>query len=181
MDTTIDRASGGRWADVQASIAAGFHVGTAHSWSRSTLLHEAAFQNHASMTELLLMAGADPNARDRYGVTPLWRAAASGYSSHLLRLLIAGGGDVNASHPDGRTPAIALVRRAATSSGGPGDLPVDTSGHWQRECLEALLCQPELDLSLTYLDLTAEEWAVEKCCDDLALLLCGEVGAEGWG
>jgi ankyrin repeat protein len=39
-----------------------------------TPLHFAAQQQHADAAALLIGAGADPNARDRFGNTPLWTA-----------------------------------------------------------------------------------------------------------
>jgi ankyrin repeat protein len=48
---------------------------------------------------MLLNAGADPNARDAWGETPLMRAARVGASHHpavIVNMLVAKGADVNA-------------------------------------------------------------------------------------
>lgn len=52
-----------------------------------TALHEAAWQGHSRVVEVLLAAGADPTAVDCYGSMPLNRAI---YAGHLavVRLLL---------------------------------------------------------------------------------------------
>ena len=55
------------------------------------------------MTGLLLVVsakGADVNAKDRYGYTPLYLA----WKSDLAELLIANGADLNTKDNQGRTP-----------------------------------------------------------------------------
>ena len=55
------------------------------------------------VAELLISKGADVNAKDKYGMTPLLRAAEGGYKK-IIELLIAKGADVNAMNlsPPGR-------------------------------------------------------------------------------
>jgi ankyrin repeat protein len=55
------------------------------------------------MTKLLLRHGADPNAADREGCTPLYHVAQT-YYPDVLETLIRGGADVNVRTPDGSTP-----------------------------------------------------------------------------
>jgi ankyrin repeat protein len=43
-----------------------------------TVLHMAAYKGHAPTIAMALQAGANPNARDRYGETPLWCLARRG-------------------------------------------------------------------------------------------------------
>jgi len=80
-------------------------------------LHVAASPNvrrdHVQIMQLLLDEGADPNAHDKNGSTPLhhssWWKRAVGYPATWepiegTRLLIKHGADVNAKDNDGRTP-----------------------------------------------------------------------------
>ena len=50
---------------------------------------------------LLIKAGADVNAKDKYGVTPLHRAAAYNENPEVITILIKAGADVNAKDSDG--------------------------------------------------------------------------------
>jgi ankyrin repeat protein len=67
----------------------------------------------------LLEAGADPNAVDKSGVTPLHRAIRN-RSSSAARALIDGGADVRRPNGSGSTP-IELARWT-TGRGGSGSL-----------------------------------------------------------
>jgi ankyrin repeat protein len=57
-------------------------------------------------TRLLLEHGADPNAPDGLGQTPLHRACSVGGKVEHLRLLLQRGADVNAATPTGSTPLM---------------------------------------------------------------------------
>lgn len=50
----------------------------------------------------VLRSGADPNVRDEFGTTPLMHAAAVG-SAEMMRLILDGGGAVNAANQSGAT------------------------------------------------------------------------------
>ncbi|WKY01757.1 hypothetical protein Q1695_015620 [Nippostrongylus brasiliensis] len=99
------------------------HVDVSHrNANQQTALHYAASKNHREITHLLLEAGADINAADKYGATPLHRAASQGHDR-------VGNGDqinhVDVRNSEGNTPlflaceegredvAIALVRKGA--------------------------------------------------------------------
>jgi serine/threonine-protein phosphatase 6 regulatory ankyrin repeat subunit B len=58
--------------------------------SRSTALHVAAASSAEDLVELLLVRGAEANARDRGGATPLHRAASAGGRACVERLLASG-------------------------------------------------------------------------------------------
>ena len=66
-----------------------------------TPLHYAALYGSPAAMRILLAAGADPNARNRFKATPLMFAA---YSLEKTRLLVEKGADVNAKANDGSTP-----------------------------------------------------------------------------
>jgi len=72
-----------------------------------TALLEAARRGktHTEIVAALIAAGADVNARDSFGVTPLMYAAISG-SAEVIRLMLKSGADVKAKDTDGRTVLI---------------------------------------------------------------------------
>jgi ankyrin repeat protein len=95
----------------------------------------AARAGNRAELEALLQAGADPNARDRYGQTALMLAAHAGHGE-AVRALIAAGADLDVSAKFGLTATMlavvqghGAVARAlaeagadlhATGSGAPG-------------------------------------------------------------
>jgi hypothetical protein len=66
-------------------------------------LFEAAQRGDAAKVEELLKKGADVNARNWAGVTPLHIAAANGYLE-VVKLLLEHGADANAREEDGLSP-----------------------------------------------------------------------------
>jgi len=78
------------------------------------------------VAELLINRGASVNARNRYGETPLHRAAYLG-SSDKAKLLIEHGADVNAKDKRGNTPLHAAI-------GGCFDFLVDARGKSSNNC-----------------------------------------------
>jgi len=74
-----------------------------------TSLTSAAYRGHKEIVELLLANGADVNANDRNGSTPLHSAK----TKEIAELLIAKGADVNARNKNNETP-IDLARRKST-------------------------------------------------------------------
>ncbi len=78
----------------------------------TTALHRAISVNDAAKADALVRAGADVNAANRYGVTPLSLAAASANAS-LLELLLKSGADTkkaDAALRDGRTLLMLAAR-----------------------------------------------------------------------
>ncbi len=71
------------------------------------LLHVAGFDDQGIVVPLLLEAGADPNASDEQGETPLIHALKD-YDPNSVRNLLKAGADPNAREADG-TPALVLA------------------------------------------------------------------------
>jgi hypothetical protein len=70
---------------------------------KAELLFEAVAQGYMYVAELLLEHGADINASDGWGQTPLFYAVDSN-NEYLARLLIKNGVDVNVKDKENRTP-----------------------------------------------------------------------------
>lgn len=75
----------------------------------STALHWAVHHDDAALVQKLLKEGANPNAVNDYGATPLSEAAISG-NPVVLSALIKAGADVNAVNPSGQTALMVLAR-----------------------------------------------------------------------
>ena len=74
-----------------------------------TALHWAAYHDDVATAKLLLAAGANPRARNRYGVTPLSLACTNGNAA-LVELLLDAGADPNAPLRGGETPLMTAAR-----------------------------------------------------------------------
>ena len=70
----------------------------------TTELHAAARSSGVAEVEGLLKAGADVNAKNTDGSTPLHAAAEFNPSPSVLEVLLKAGADVNAKNTDGSTP-----------------------------------------------------------------------------
>jgi ankyrin repeat protein len=81
----------------------------------STALHWAAESNDAEITRLLLAAGAEAKAANRYGVTPLQLAAVNG-NADIMRALLDAGADPNAVLPEGETVLMTAARTGSTAA-----------------------------------------------------------------
>ena len=78
--------------------------------SRSCRLHSAVAGNHDEVVAVLIDAGADVNARQRHGWTPLHGAAQNGALASVERLLAAGADRRGPQRR--RTSAIELAQAA---------------------------------------------------------------------
>jgi ankyrin repeat protein len=88
--------------DLEASCDQGPIQGTALTW--------AACQGHTEAVQLLLAAGANPDAVDSSGTTALMKAAWWGHAESV-RALLAGGAAINAANQLGQTALIAAASR----------------------------------------------------------------------
>jgi ankyrin repeat protein len=150
-----------QWEEVVAALARGFDINASHSINGFTVLHWLVVV-HAGLglVHKALACGANPNARDFAGCSPVWHAASES-TPDVLEALIAAGGDVNQPSVDGRSPAIEVVCSA---------------GDCVTQCLGLLLAQARLDLSATFEGKSCEAWAREQGRQDLADMVVGEVG-----
>ena len=71
-------------------------------------LHRAARDGSPGLAQLLIKAGANPNATNKEGMTPLCVAAKEG-RPEMARLLVKAGADLNATNKDGTTPLYIAV------------------------------------------------------------------------
>ncbi|MXX57200.1 MAG: hypothetical protein F4X15_17460 [Gemmatimonadetes bacterium] len=97
-------------------LEAGADVGAGTRIGRYTPLHVAAQAGAGEVVEILLAAGADPNAPITAGgaARPLHLAAASG-SERVVRALVAAGADVNAAEESwAQTPLIFAASKGRT-------------------------------------------------------------------
>ena len=74
-------------------------------------MHSAAFNNYPEIAQLLIDAGADIEAKNKYGSTPLHNAAGNG-NIDAMRILLQAGADPNARNKNGSTAFRGAVSHA---------------------------------------------------------------------
>lgn len=102
----LEAHDGGSLEIVQMLIDAGANVNGYNSASGTTVLHTAASYGFSSAVEMLLSAGADPNARDVRGYPVLQRALNHEPSPEILEAIHAlfdAGADMNTVDHEGRS------------------------------------------------------------------------------
>nr|XP_014284250.1 serine/threonine-protein phosphatase 6 regulatory ankyrin repeat subunit B [Halyomorpha halys] len=87
--------------EIKFCLVRGADVNQRISPYNETFLH---FTPSIEITNELLLFGADVNARDRYGQTPLYSAIANKKELKVIRALLNHGADINARDINGETP-----------------------------------------------------------------------------
>ncbi len=122
-DTLLHVAAAGFRPEIVATLIAGGADITARNRRGAEALHYAAdarrpsHGDQAATIVVLLKAGANPDARDKSGVTPLHRAVRR-RGLAAVRALLDGGADVNLKNGSGSTPLFLAER--TTGAGGSG-------------------------------------------------------------
>jgi uncharacterized protein len=80
----------------------------------TTPLHWAAHEGNAAKVDALIRAGADVNARNRFGSTPLYEAALEG-NTEIIRKLLKAKADPNSANAGGMT-ALMIVARTSNAA-----------------------------------------------------------------
>jgi ankyrin repeat protein len=75
----------------------------------TTALYWAVEKNDVEIAQLLIRAGARPNARTRYGATPLTMASLNG-NAGLIEMLLEAGADANTATAEGETVLMTAAR-----------------------------------------------------------------------
>ena len=117
-----DAARRADWGVVRALVEQGADV-TVRQGDGATALHWAAYWDQVELADLLIGVGADVNAANDLGVTPLWAAAENRSAAMVERLLDAGGepgrgAAFRGDAADDRGPGRRGGRRPATARGG---------------------------------------------------------------
>jgi ankyrin repeat protein len=101
--TVLMRASQSpRVEPLQLLLAAGARINAAQRNGGTALLWAVETKSNAAVITFLLTSGANANARDALGRTPLIKAAANGYADNV-RALLDGGADISLKDNNGVT------------------------------------------------------------------------------
>ena len=99
----------GRRAEARTLISGRHANVNAREADGTTALHWAVRADDHETAQLLIRAGADASASNRYGVTPLSLAAVNG-SAAMIEALLEAGADPNTSAPAGETVLMTAAR-----------------------------------------------------------------------
>jgi len=101
-ETPLNRAN--RYKQIETAELLRKYGGKTRLWFKAEeSIHIAVKVGHIEAVKQHIAAGADVNAKDKKGETPLLQALGMGYKE-IVELLIAKGADVNANNGDGYTP-----------------------------------------------------------------------------
>jgi ankyrin repeat protein len=104
----VDIVKAGDLAAVHAALQAHQSADDADREGTSAV-HWAVLADRSDLVELLLRAGANPNVKNRYGVTPLSVACENGNAT-IVEALLKAGGDPNVALASGETPLMTAAR-----------------------------------------------------------------------
>lgn len=137
-------------------------VNTRDITSGDTGLHIVVARSDVLWIRFLLQRGADPNIRNKKGITPLQLATSMGFTEGV-EALIKGGASVNVSDQTGETPLIAAVHsrnvglvRVLLDKGADPD-HYDNSGRSARDYMELMSGNTLMKQEFTNADTKREE------------------------
>lgn len=90
----LQAVQAGRLKELKKLLATGTDVNVRSSWSGLAALHVAAINGYGGIAEMLLKHGADKDALDDTGETPLMKAAVEGHQP-VVELLLKAGADID--------------------------------------------------------------------------------------
>lgn len=96
------------WPAVSAQLSTTADVNATQA-DGATAMHWAAYHDKAEMVEKLLAAGAKPDEKNRYGITPLLLACENG-NERVVRTLLRAGAKADVSHPGGEEAIMIAAR-----------------------------------------------------------------------
>jgi len=100
--TLLEAVQSGSLEDVDEQISAGQPIDQKDINGFTPLFYAAAY-NFETITDILLMNGADPNATDFYGNTPLMCAAKNKSNNNIVYSLLHFGADITLQNEEGKT------------------------------------------------------------------------------
>jgi ankyrin repeat protein len=99
---------------VKQLITVSLNIDASDEYTDTNALSYAVENNNREMIQLLLSAGANPNATNRRGATPLMYPTSEA-SVELIRDLIVAGADLNVHNQSGETPLMRAVAHCSFS------------------------------------------------------------------
>jgi uncharacterized protein len=99
---------------VKRLMTVSLNIDASDIYTDTNALSYAVENNNREMIQLLLSAGANPNAANRRGETPLMRLTSEA-NVEMIRDLIAAGADLNAHNQSGETPLMRAVAHCSFS------------------------------------------------------------------
>jgi ankyrin repeat protein len=118
-DTAVlDAARAANWSSVRSLVSKGLQREAINATDAdgTTALHWAVRADEVEMGSLLIRSGADANAENRLGVTPLYLAAVNGNASMIQKLLAAGAKADQVDRGTGESILMVAIRAASTES-----------------------------------------------------------------
>ena len=104
----------GRIGEVRALLSSGMlDVDCEFQHRLAAPLQKVSMYGHIAIVQLLLNGGANPNKRDRFGVTPLHNASSMGHIK-VVQILLERGANPNNRDRTGYTPLHCAARRGHT-------------------------------------------------------------------